>query len=90
MSGPTNQQLASTANWLKAGIAPTFDTVTPSDTADLPRPGVLVVTGTAGTIAVHTLHGDVRTIPAGFDLPVVVRRVLATGTTATGILVFTS
>jgi hypothetical protein len=61
--------------------------VTPSDTADLPkltRKGLMV--GTAGTL--HVLDEGNQaltlTVPAGF-VPLVVRRVYATGTTCSGI-----
>lgn len=58
---------------------------TPDDDADLPRPGVLMVM-TDGDVAFTGMDGadDVwETQTAGTLIPVLVRRVLATGTTAT-------
>ena len=63
--------------------------VSPSDTEDLPRPALaLYVTG-GGTITYETWDGDaprVRTVPDFFTFHCAVRRVRATGTTATGIV----
>ena len=64
--------------------------VTPNDSTDLPRPGILYV-GTGGTLVLTTLGGDTVTLanfPSGAFLPVRVKRVLSTGTTASGIYVF--
>jgi hypothetical protein len=68
--------------------------VTPSDSVDLARYGCLKVGG-AGTIAMIAAD-DPDGAPqnwsaaAGEIVPVIVRRVLATGTTATGLLVLTN
>ena len=65
------------------------DAVTPSDTADLPRPGTeyLMATG-AGTVKVTFTTGEVDTItlPANVWTRANVKRVWAGGTTATGII----
>ena len=61
--------------------------VTPDDAADLPQPGYLWA-NTAGAVSVVTVRGTTLTVqlPAGGVLPVMVRRVRATGTTATVLL----
>lgn len=64
--------------------------VTPNDSADLARAGILYV-GIGGNIALVTVGGDTLTltgVPSGTFVPVRVRRVLATNTTATSILCF--
>ena len=62
--------------------------VTPSDANDLANgPCRALVIGTAGSLSVVTLAGEVRNllgVPVGV-LPLQVRRVRATGTTATNI-----
>ena len=70
--------------------APAWDAadVTPSDSADLPRPARSLYVGGAGDVSVITRGGSTVTftaVPAGMVLPVQVRRVRATGTTATSI-----
>ena len=68
--------------------------VTPNDSADLARYGCLKVGG-AGTVRLVAAD-DLDAAPqswvavAGEIIPVVTRRVLATGTTATGLLVLTN
>lgn len=62
--------------------------VTPDDATDLVDGARSLVVGTAGALKVTTLAGSVRTytgVPAGL-FPVAVRRVWATGTTASNIL----
>ncbi len=62
--------------------------VTPSDT-DIVNNGILYI-GTGGSVAVVTRSGDTLTftnVANGVFLPVVVKQVLATGTTATDILI---
>jgi hypothetical protein len=62
--------------------------VTPSNSADLAVPARALYVGEAGDLAVHMVNGDIVTftgMPVGF-VPISVRRVLATGTTATGIV----
>lgn len=70
---------------------------TPSDTVDIANdaantnnyPSVVVYTGAGGSIKVTTVDGTALTFqstPAGWILPVVVRRIWATPTPPTGIL----
>jgi len=61
--------------------------VVPSDAADLPQVAVGLYVETGGTVSVITVAGGTRAIVvADFSvLPVGVRRVRATGTTAGGI-----
>ncbi len=61
--------------------------ITPSDTALLPI-GMVVYCNDDGTIAVEDKNGTAITyaVNAGFVLPVVVTKVLATGTTVTSIV----
>ena len=59
--------------------------VTPSDTVDLMNWAVWLYVGSAGDVRVTTWSGDTATFrncPAGGALPVRVRRVWSTGTTA--------
>ena len=66
-------------------------TITPNDAADLPKPvrfiRCLPVSGAAGTLRVKTLDGDIvnTEIAKGERLELVVVKVFATGTTATGL-----
>ena len=62
--------------------------VTPADGTDLPKLFAKITAVTAGTIVVIASGGGQVTmaIAAGGLLPVFVDRVLATGTTATGIV----
>lgn len=68
--------------------------VTPNDSADLTLPNGFVGTtylyvGVSGDVAVVTAAGDsvtLKSVAAGYFHPVSVRKVLATGTTATDIL----
>lgn len=64
--------------------------VTPDDSADLTNIGLGLYVETGGTIVFDTVSGQRRTVDlADFsNLPVGVRRVLATGTTAIGIHAF--
>lgn len=64
--------------------------VTPNDTTDLPQ-GMArgLYTGAGGAIALQMDGGGTLTfasVPAGQILPLNTRRVLATGTTATGLI----
>lgn len=62
--------------------------VTPHDTNELAHPGKLYVGG-AGNLQVVTLGGDeIPMVGVSGFVPVVVKHVKATGTTATDILVF--
>lgn len=64
-------------------------TVTPSDTTELNLSGFYV--GTTGNVSVITMGGDNSTavifnsVPAGAIIPLAVRRIRATGTTASNI-----
>jgi hypothetical protein len=62
--------------------------VTPNNGTDLPKRALALYAGVSGNIAVITAKGQTTTIPAiaGMPIPVVVTRVLVTGTTATGII----
>jgi hypothetical protein len=68
--------------------------VTPNDGQDLPRYGCLKVGGAGNVvlIAAEDIDGAAQTWAAiaGEIIPVIVRRVLATGTTASGLLVLTN
>lgn len=61
--------------------------VTPADGSDLPMVAIALYVEIGGTVVVDTVAGETRTISvADFSiLPLGVRRVRATGTTATGI-----
>ncbi len=62
--------------------------VTPNDSADLAVVARAISVGTSGTVQVTTVGGDTGAlyIAAGVPFPVRVRRVWATGTTATDIV----
>jgi hypothetical protein len=68
-----------------------YGPITPSDTVDLTKQAIgIIVTGVAGSIAVVKPNGVSETIPSsmitvGAILPLPVKRVKATGTTATNI-----
>ena len=61
--------------------------VTPSDSVDLSGVAIGLYITVAGNVAFHNVDGVTRTIavPANFYLICSVNRVLATGTTSTGI-----
>ena len=63
--------------------------VTPSDTVDLPQPTDALWVGGAGNVAAVLQNNQpvvFTAVPAGAWLPIAVRRVNATGTTATGLV----
>lgn len=82
----------------KTQYSPTFPmypgdaaAVTPSDTRDLPEISIIYVGtyGTTGAVKVTTAQGTDVTftgVPPGFVIPVQVRRVWSTGTTASDIV----
>lgn len=82
----------------KTNYSPTFPmfpgdaaAVTPNDSVDLAEPSVIYVGGfgTTGAVKVTTAQGTDVTflgVPAGFVIPVQVRRVWSTGTTATNLI----
>jgi len=61
--------------------------VTPDDAADLPGVAIGLFVETGGAISIETVAGGMRTmnVPDFSLLPLGVRRVFASGTTATGI-----
>lgn len=61
--------------------------ITPSDANDLTRE-MLIYAGGAGTITVHDSNGTPATynLTAGDIVPIVAKRVLSTGTTATPVI----
>lgn len=69
------------------GPATDIQPVTPSDSADLAAVAVALYVETAGTLSIVTVAGGTRTVAVTDHaiLPVGVRRVNATGTTAQGI-----
>lgn len=64
-------------------------TITPSDTDDLEYEGKPIAVTTAGTIKVLTSFGDIATFTVALNevIPVIVRRVFNTGTSAAGICI---
>ena len=74
-----------------SGPANDLEPVTPDDDNDLPNMAISLYIVGAGDVAFISAAGESRTVtvPANFILPVGVRRVLAAGTTATGIHAFT-
>ncbi|SDW15074.1 hypothetical protein SAMN05444336_101253 [Albimonas donghaensis] len=62
--------------------------VTPSDSEDLPKVAMAIYCAGAGTIVYDTLEGESRErdVPDHFTFFCAVKRVRATGTTATGIV----
>lgn len=71
-----------------AGPAADMVPVTPSDTVNLPEAAVALYVGTGGTVRITTVGSDTpRDVPVAdfMVLPVGVRRVHATGTTAENI-----
>ncbi|WP_298845065.1 hypothetical protein [uncultured Roseobacter sp.] len=62
--------------------------VTPDDGADLPQVSRALNVAGGGTVRVTTVAGDTATVTvaAGIPFPVRVRRIWATGTSATGIV----
>lgn len=61
--------------------------VTPSNTVEFDESGYVIVLGVAGNVVIKTHLGDIVTLSldAKEILPILVRQVYATGTTATGI-----
>lgn len=69
------------------GPAADIQPVTPDDSADLPVVAIGLYVETGGTLLIVTVAGQQRTVelPYFTIFPVGVRRVAATGTTASGI-----
>lgn len=62
--------------------------VTPNDSADLTTIARAIYVGTSGSVKIDTLNGNTVTLPnlaAGVWHPIAVKRIHATGTTATDI-----
>jgi len=71
------------------GISSSAADVTPSDTVDLTQPGTLFV-GDGGNVRVDMVDGGTVTynnIASGTFLPVLIKRVYSTNTTASDIIV---
>ncbi|MCB2111645.1 MAG: hypothetical protein H6895_08620 [Defluviimonas sp.] len=70
-----------------SGPATDIMPVTPSDSNEFATTAIALYVVGAGTVAVMTASGTTRSfaVPAYSYVPLGVRRVLATGTTATGI-----
>ena len=70
-----------------SGPATDIVPVTPDDTTDLADVAVALYVETGGTVALVSVRGGSRSVTVGGNsiLPVGTRRVLATGTTASGI-----
>jgi len=74
----------------KTGICDGTDDVTPSNTVDLPNKGYFKVTG-AGNVKFDPIYGatgQTRAYAAKETSEFRVKRIYATGTTATGIYIF--
>lgn len=82
MRDPLATRSASTS-----GPATDIIPVTPNDTADLSEVAMALFIETGGTLRIVTRRGETRDIEVDDQLllPVAVRRVMATGTTATGV-----
>ena len=66
-----------------------FFAITPSDSSDLVQIPRGIYVGGSGDLAVHDLDGDAVTftnLAAGVVHPISAKKVLSTGTTATGII----
>lgn len=72
------------------GPATDMAPVTPSDVAELTNVAVAIYVETGGAVSFISVAGENRTVTVGNNaiLPVGVRQVLATGTTAVGIHAF--
>lgn len=62
--------------------------ITPNDSTNLTQQTTGIYAGGAGNIKVDMINGDTVTfvVPAGVVLPVQVRKVYSTGTTASGVV----
>lgn len=72
------------------GPATDMEPVLPSDLSDLPNVAVSLYVETGGAVSFESVAGGARTVTVGDNaiLPVGVRKVLSTGTTASGIHAF--
>ncbi|WP_209426783.1 hypothetical protein [Pararhodobacter sp. SW119] len=65
------------------------EAIVPSDSAELPRATRAIYVGGAGDLRVRMISGEAVTfagMQAGMSYPLRLRQVLATGTTATGLV----
>jgi hypothetical protein len=65
------------------------EAIHPSDSADLPQATRAIYVGGTGDLRVRMISGDTVTlfnVQAGMSYPLRLRQVLATGTTATGLV----
>ena len=62
--------------------------IVPSNSINLTEDTTGIYAGGAGDVKVQMINGDIVTftVPAGVVLPIQVRRVYATGTTASGVI----
>jgi hypothetical protein len=72
------------------GPATDMEPILPSDLSDLPNVAVSLYVETGGAVSFESVAGGVRTVTVGDNaiLPVGVRKVRSTGTTASGIHAF--
>lgn len=64
-------------------------TIVPSDTVDCPQCPVELYVGVSGDVTILTQYDEVVTfkaVPAGAVLPIIIKRVKSTGTTATNMV----
>ena len=85
MSNPFENRLPSLR-----GPATDIEPVLPSDLSDLPNVAVSLYVETGGAVSFESVAGAVRAVTVADNsiLPVGVRKVLSTGTTASGIHAF--
>ncbi|NVK56121.1 MAG: hypothetical protein HWE26_10920 [Alteromonadaceae bacterium] len=78
-------------SWTPGGPTTDIVPVTPSDSTELTNIAVALYIEDAGTVCIVTATGETRTVAVtGYSiLPVGVRQVMATGTTASGLHAFT-
>ena len=72
---------------IKFSIAEDLIAVTPSDIENLPKEGILIVFGNGGNVRITTAKGNEATISLEPKeiIPLIVKKVWATSTTATNI-----
>jgi hypothetical protein len=64
--------------------------VTPHDTNRLPFTALTIYIGTGGTITYTSINGDTvtQTVPDYWEIPIQTTHILATGTTASNIVIY--
>lgn len=77
---------------IRFSIAEDLIPITPSDDENLPESGLILVLGTAGDVTVLTEKGGEVTLPLEPKeiIPLIVKKIFATGTTATDIHLLTT